>query len=165
MTATTFVLTEDSLTQADVAHMLSLHATDAGEDVERIYRVLVPADPERNLRVTLLDELSLADFRDALTTILGKEPRGEDAVAAAQERLDVSLDLLRTAGATATGAVTEDDPLPALRQGVSDGADEIIVVTYPHAVEDTFRRDWASRARDTLRVPVLHLYRGTSELG
>lgn len=163
MTATTLVLTEDSLTEADVAHVLSLHP--AGEDDARAYRVLVPADTERNLLVTLLDELSLADFRDALATILGKEPRGEAAVAAAQERLDTSLGLLRDAGATATGAITEDDPLPALRRGVSEGAEEIVVVTYPHAVEDTFRQDWASRARDALQVPVLHLYRGTSELG
>ena len=38
-------------------------------------------------------------------------------------------------------------------------------VTDPHAVEDTFRRDWASKARDALDLPVLHLYRGTSMLG
>ena len=37
--------------------------------------------------------------------------------------------------------------------------------TYPHAVEDTFHRDWASRAREELQVPVLHLYSGTSQLG
>ena len=35
----------------------------------------------------------------------------------------------------------------------------------PHAVEDTFRRDWASKARDALDLPVLHLSRGTSMLG
>jgi len=39
------------------------------------------------------------------------------------------------------------------------------VVTLPHALEDTFRRDWASRAREDLRVPVLHLYLGTNQLG
>jgi hypothetical protein len=38
-------------------------------------------------------------------------------------------------------------------------------VTYPHAWLDTFHQDWASRARDVLQVPVLHLYSGTSELG
>jgi hypothetical protein len=41
----------------------------------------------------------------------------------------------------------------------------VVVVTYPHALEDTFHRDWASRAREELHVPVLHLYSGTSELG
>ena len=41
----------------------------------------------------------------------------------------------------------------------------VVVVTDPHAVEDTFRQDWASKARDALDLPVLHLYRGTSMLG
>ena len=60
----------------------------------------------------------------------------------------------------------DDDPLPALRSAVADlEIREIAVITYPHAVADTFHRDWASRARDELRVPVLHLYSGTSELG
>ena len=44
-------------------------------------------------------------------------------------------------------------------------ADEVIIVTMPHAVEDTFHSDWASRARETLGVPVLHFYTGTNLLG
>ena len=44
-------------------------------------------------------------------------------------------------------------------------ADEVVVVTTPHALEDTFHTDWASRARDELHVPVMHLYAGTSQLG
>ena len=50
-------------------------------------------------------------------------------------------------------------------EALKRGAREVVVATYPHLVEDTFHRDWASRARDVLRVPVLHLYLGTSELG
>jgi hypothetical protein len=41
----------------------------------------------------------------------------------------------------------------------------VVVVTRPHAVEDTFHRDWASRARERLGVPVLHVYGGTTFLG
>jgi hypothetical protein len=44
-------------------------------------------------------------------------------------------------------------------------ASEVIVVTEPHAVEDTFHTDWASRARETLGVPVLHMYAGDWRLG
>jgi len=56
--------------------------------------------------------------------------------------------------------------LPALRTAVGAGdVREVAVVTYPHAVEDTLHTDWASRAREDLQVPVLHLYAGTSELG
>lgn len=160
MTLTLLVLTEDSLTESDVEHIHSLHPDDTVT-----YRVLVPADTERNVLVTLLDQLSLADFRDALDTVLGREPEGEEARVEAQERLDRSLVLLRKAGLDATGSLTQDDPLPALEKGVAAGADEIVIVTYPHALEDTFRRDWASRAREHLDVPVLHIYRGTSILG
>ena len=73
---------------------------------------------------------------------------------------------VRRRRAQRAGSVVDDDPLPALKAAVADGdVVEIAVVTYPHAVEDTFHRDWASRARDELQVPVLHLYSGTSELG
>jgi hypothetical protein len=80
--------------------------------------------------------------------------------------LEASLAGLRAAGVAAEGTVTVDDPVPALRKAVAAGdVREVVVVTYPHAVEDTFHADWASRARDALQVPVLHLYAGTSELG
>ncbi|TGJ97125.1 hypothetical protein DLJ96_03650, partial [Actinotalea fermentans ATCC 43279 = JCM 9966 = DSM 3133] len=93
-------------------------------------------------------------------------PSHAQATATAQERLDASVAELRAAGREAEGAVTEDDPLPALRAAVAAGdVREIAIVTYPHAVEDTFHQDWASRAREELHVPVLHLYSGTSELG
>ena len=57
--------------------------------------------------------------------------------------------------------------LPALRAAVAadPSVASVVVVTDPHAVEDTFRQDWASKARDALDLPVLHLYRGTSMLG
>jgi hypothetical protein len=81
-----------------------------------------------------------------------------------------SLALRRPAGATADGAVVQEDPLPALATAVADhggpdGVQDVVVVTYPHVVADTLRRDWASRAREHLQVPVLHLYAGTSRLG
>lgn len=161
MTDTILVLTEDTLASADVSHILSLHD---GESLE--YRVLVPADTERNLLVSLVDQLSLGELRDALDTVLGREPRPAQAAADAAEQLAESLAAFAEAGVTATGTVVDDDPLPALRKAVAaDGAREVVIVTYPHALEDTFHQDWASRAREELRVPVLHLYSGTSELG
>ncbi|KJY24738.1 indole-3-glycerol phosphate synthase, partial [Streptomyces katrae] len=38
------------------------------------------------------------------------------------------------------------------------GADEVIVLTAPHFVEEFFHRDWASRARHKVGVPVLKLF-------
>ena len=155
------ILAEDSLGPADVEHIASLHTSD----VE--YHVLVPADTERNLLVSLIDHLSLGELRAALDDVLRREPKQLRAVATAGEQLAASLAALRSAGLQADGEVVDDDPLPALRAAVGDDSDdtEVVVVTLPHALEDTFRRDWASRAREELQVPVLHLYLGTSRLG
>ena len=155
------ILTEDTLGPADVEHIASLHPSDAE------YHVLVPADTERNLLVSLIDHLSLGELRAALDDVLGREPERHHAVATAAERLAGSLTALHAAGLRADGEVVDDDPLPALRTAVGGASEdtEVVVVTLPHALEDTFRRDWASRAREELRVPVLHLYLGTSRLG
>lgn len=160
MTDTILVLTEDTLNRADVQHILELHA---GEELS--YHVLVPADTERNLVSAIIDHLSVGELKQAWDEVLGKEPSPAVAKATADEQLAESVGRIHEAGREADGVVTEDDPLPALRKGVEAGAREVVVVTYPHAVEDTFHRDWASRAREELHVPVLHLYSGTSELG
>lgn len=94
-------------------------------------------------------------------------PDSRTATITAQQSLDASIAELSAAGATATGEIVADDPLPALRAAVAadPSVTSVVVVTDPHAVEDTFRQDWASKARDALDLPVLHLYRGTSMLG
>lgn len=154
------VLTEEALGDDDVARITALHPDDTLR-----YQVLVPADTERNLLVDVLDHLSMFDLRAALDE-LRHEPDEATARASAQQALDRSLAALRAAGAEAEGSVTGDDPLPSLEQAVSaHSAREVVVVTRPHAVEDTFHTDWASRARDRLGVPVLHVYAGTTFLG
>lgn len=161
MTEIIAVLTEDALTDADVANITRLHA---GEDVH--YHVLVPADTEQNVLASLVDHLSLGELREALDAVLRREPEPVRAYQTAEESLGASIATFADAGATADGVVVSDDPLPALRAAVADPlVREVIVVTLPHALEDTFHTDWASRARDELDVPVLHLYTGTNLLG
>ena len=161
MTDTIIVLTEDTLASADVEQLLALH-----EGETYAYRVLVPADTERPLVSTIIDNLSRGELKEAWHRALGKEPSLPEARATADEQLTASIAAFVAAGREATGSVVDDDPLPALKSAVADGnVIEVAVVTYPHAVEDTFHRDWASRAREELHVPVLHLYAGTSELG
>lgn len=161
MTDTILVLIEDTLAPVDIQHLLALHA-----DEELTYRVLVPADSERPLLPTIVDDLGLGDLKDALARLRGKEPTVREATATAEERLGATLAEFAAAGREATGTVVADDPLPAVREAVGSGeVRELAVVTYPHAWLDTFHKDWASRARDVLQVPVLHLYSGTSELG
>ncbi len=159
------VLTEDALTETDAAQIGALYS---GQEPPRdvAFHVLVPADTEQNLLVSLVDHLSLGELREALDAALGREPRPAQARLDAAAQLAASLAAFASAGATADGVVVADDPLPALRAVVADReVSEIVVVTLPHALEDTFHRDWASRAREELRVPVLHLYAGTSRLG
>jgi hypothetical protein len=161
VTDTILVLTEDTLADVDVEHLLALHE---GEELE--YRVLVPADSDQPLVATIVDNLGLGELREAWDRLLGKEPTVKEATATAADRLAQSLAAFARAGRAATGEVVEDDPLPALRAAVGSGAvREVAVVTYPQLLTDTFHRDWASRAREELQVPVLHLYSGTSELG
>jgi hypothetical protein len=161
VTETILLLTEDALTTADVQHITGLHAD---EDVA--YRVLVPADTEQNMLVSIVDHLSLGELRAALDAALGREDRPEVARRTAADQLSATLAELHAVGAVAAGEVVEDDPLPALRTAVAAGpVREVVVVTRPHAVEDTLHTDWASRAREVLEVPVMHLYSGTNLLG
>ena len=159
------VLAEDTLTARDVENVRALHDdSEVGADLR--YHLMVPADTERNVLVSLVDHLSLGELREALDDVLGREPSPQRAHATAEEQLAESLGSLRAAGLVADGVVVADDPLPALRAAVADAeVREVVVVTFPHALEDTFHRDWASRAREELDVPVLHLYLGTDRLG
>ena len=59
----------------------------------------------------------------------------------------------------ATGEIVTEHPLEQLSSVVArEGADEVIVLTAPHLVEEFFHRDWASRARHKVGVPVLKLF-------
>ena len=161
MTDTIVVLIEDVLSPADVDKLLALHSEEVLD-----YRVLVPADSQRPLLPWIIDSLSLGELREAWDRAVGKEPTEPQAKATAADQLTATLAAFEAAGRHADGTVVSDDPIPALRAAVAQGAvREVAVVTDPHLLEDTFHRDWASRAREELQLPVLHLYRGTSELG
>src|SRR4051794_33859683 len=61
---TIIVLTEEALKPVDVEKIVALHADDAPT-----YRVLVPADTDRNLLSSFLDHLSLFEMREALEAL------------------------------------------------------------------------------------------------
>ncbi len=153
------VLTEEALKPVDVDKIIALH-----QDEAPTYRVLVPADTDRNMLSEFLDHLSLFEMREALDAL--KPVDRTEAHADAHTALARTLAELEARAVVATGEITGDDPLPTLREEVTRlGASEVVVVTEPHAVEDTFHRDWASKARETLGVPVLHMYAGDWRLG
>ncbi len=158
MTASIVVLTEQALGADDATRLVALHAED-----HPTFRVLVPADTRRSLLVDVLDQLSLLELRRALETVLGHEDAERGS---ADTALSASLHQLRAAGAPAEGSIVTGDPVAAVQATLAEApADELVVVTRPHAVEDTFHTDWASRARERLGLPVLHLYAGSNWLG
>ncbi|EWT03012.1 hypothetical protein N865_03615 [Intrasporangium oryzae NRRL B-24470] len=157
--AAIIVLTEEALKPVDVDKIVALHADEGAT-----YRVLVPADTDRNMLSEFLDHLSLFEMREALDAL--KPVDREGAHADAGTALATSLAEFERHGVVVTGEITGDDPMPTLLEEVSRlSASEVVVVTEPHAVEDTFHTDWASRARETLGLPVLHMYAGDWRLG
>ncbi|MFV0252184.1 MAG: hypothetical protein ACK5H2_02495 [Beutenbergiaceae bacterium] len=157
---TIIVLTEEALKPSDVTNITELHG-----DAPLSITVLVPADTEGSVVAEVIDHLSLFELRRAWDALTEQESE-QEARQEAGEALATSIAALTRAGASVTGTVVADDPLSALTQAVTNTeVDEVIVVTRPHAVEDTFHTDWASRARETLGVPVLHFYTGSNWKG
>ncbi len=159
--ATVIVLTEAALKPVDVDKIVALHE---GDDMDETYRLLIPADTRRNVLSSFLNHLSLFEMREALESLRPVNP--DAAHADAGTALAESVAEFEKRGLTVTGEVTADDPMPALVEEVGRlNAREVVVVTEPHAVEDTFHTDWASKAREVLGLPVLHMYAGDWRLG
>lgn len=156
---TVLVLTEEALKASDVDKIVAMHAEE-----DATYRVLVPADTDRNVLSSFLNHLSLFEMREALDSL--KPIDRTEAHADAETALSTTLAEFAAHEVAATGEITADDPMPTLVEEVGRlGAREVVVVTEPHAVEDTFHTDWASKAREALGVPVLHMYAGDWRLG
>ncbi len=161
MTDSIVVLTEEPLVEADVRNLESFHA-----GADRRFILLVPSDTERHLIVDFLDQVSLLNIGQAFRDLAAKQPDADKSRLKADATLKVSLEALRTAGINAEGHVVGANAVQALVDKVHElDAREAIVITRPHAVEDTFHTDWASKAQDELGLPVLHLYSGSGYIG
>ncbi|MEJ7708195.1 MAG: hypothetical protein WKF82_13530 [Nocardioidaceae bacterium] len=69
-----------------------------------------------------------------------------------------SVSALLAHGVEATGEFSAREPIDVLEDLVRDRqADEVIVMTRPHVVQEFLHLDWTSKARRHLKVPVLHL--------
>ncbi|MFC7218406.1 indole-3-glycerol phosphate synthase [Streptomyces polyrhachis] len=149
---TTVLMIEKPLVPVDVEMVTRLH----GDEPVTFYVLLQPrGNQDRLLRS--LDDVVLGEFDEAVHE--GHVPEGEAAVSPAETALKHSVKALRDAGAKASGEIVEGDPLETLRKAVAEHkADEVIVLTAPHQVEEFFHRDWASRARHKVGVPVLKLF-------
>jgi hypothetical protein len=143
---------EKPMVPTDVELVTTLH----GEERLSFVVLMQPrGDQDRLLRA--LDDVALGEFGEAVRE--AEEPEGSEARQPAQRALDHSVQALRDAGADAVGRLVDDHPLDLLSSVVEEThADEVIVLTAPHYVEELFHRDWASRARHKVGVPVLKLF-------
>ncbi|CAM5591055.1 Indole-3-glycerol phosphate synthase OS=Streptomyces glaucescens OX=1907 GN=SGLAU_25965 PE=4 SV=1 [Streptomyces glaucescens] len=150
---TSVLMIEKALTSADVEFVTTLH----GDEPVRFHVLLQPRGEQADRLLRAIDDLAIGAVEEAVRE--GETPEGEEARSEGERALEVSLAALRAAGSTADGRLVEDHPLDALKSLVAEvGADEVIVLTDPHYVEEFFHRDWASRARHKVGVPVLKLF-------
>ncbi len=148
---TSVLMIEQPLTATDVDFVTSLH------DDRMSFVVLMRPRGDEDRLLRAIDDVALGELEQAVHE--SEEPEGEEATRPAAQALNYSLHLLRESGSEAVGQIVDGHPLDLLRTVVEEtGADEVIVLTAPHLVEEFFHRDWASRARHKVGVPVLKLY-------
>ncbi|POX63651.1 indole-3-glycerol phosphate synthase [Streptomyces sp. Ru62] len=148
---TSVLLIEQQLSAADVKFVTTLH------DDETFFVVLMQPRGAENRLLRSLDDIALGELERAARE--GEEPEGEEARQQAALALEHSVRSLREAGSESVGQLVGGHPLTLLRSVVEEtGADEVIVLTAPHLVEELLHLDWAGRARHTVGVPVLKLY-------
>lgn len=82
----------------------------------------------------------------------------DEARAAAQGRLDRSLEAIRQVGLEATGEIGDDDPLQAIEDALRTFApDELIISTHPEGRSNWLERDVIGHARERFALPVTHV--------
>ncbi|GAA3005696.1 indole-3-glycerol phosphate synthase [Streptomyces fulvorobeus] len=144
---------EKPLTPEDVEFVTTLH----GEERTSFVVLMQPRGDQADVLLRAIDDVAIGELKEAVRE--GGKPEGRAAREPAELALEYSLRALREAGSDAVGQVVEEHPLDKLKTVVDEaGADEVIVLTAPHYVEEFFHRDWASRARHKVGVPVLKLF-------
>ncbi|RKN04094.1 indole-3-glycerol phosphate synthase [Streptomyces radicis] len=149
---TTVLMIEKPMVPTDVELVTTLHGEESLSFV-----VLMQPRGEQDRLLRALDDVALGELGDAVRE--SDVPEGQDALRPAHHALEVSLSALRATGADAVGRVVDEHPIDVLTSVVRETeADEVVVLTAPHYVEELFHRDWASRARHKVGVPVLKLF-------
>ena len=151
------MLTENALTEHDVTRIVEWHEGDL------TVHVLVPETSDQSRFDQVVDDIARVDGDELRGDLAGADD--DDETVASRRALSESLELLASKNISAEGALTPKDPVPATATTVTAvDADELWVITEPHLVTDLLRRDWASKLRHLLSVPVLHVIGGTDEV-
>ncbi|WP_418959667.1 indole-3-glycerol phosphate synthase [Streptomyces tritici] len=155
---TSVLMIEKPLTNVDVDFVTTLH----GDEPVSFIVLMQPRGDQADVLLRAIDDVAMGELKEAARE--GEEPEGKEARSLAERALEASLLKLRGAGCEAVGQVVEDHPLNKMKAVVEESdADEVIVLTAPHYVEEFFHRDWASRARHKVGVPVLKLFAHADE--
>ncbi|MEU2182546.1 indole-3-glycerol phosphate synthase [Streptomyces thermolilacinus] len=150
---TSVLMIEKPLSSVDLDFVTTLH----GDEAVSFIVLMQPRGDQADVLLRAIDDVAVGALKDAAKE--GEEPSGTEARRPAEVALEHSVQALRDAGCEAVGHVVEDHPLDKMKAVVEEsGADEVIVMTAPHYVEELFHRDWASRARHKVGVPVLKLF-------
>ncbi len=149
---TSVLMIEKPLTSVDVEFVTTLH----GDEGVSFVVLMQPRGDQADVLLRAIDDVAMGELKEAARE--GENRRARRPVPR-RTGLEHSLRALRDAGCEAVGQVVEDHPLDKMRAVVEEAeADEVIVLTAPHYVEEFFHRDWASRARHKVGVPVLKLF-------
>ncbi len=152
------LLIEKTLSKLDADQVLSLH--EGVEDTVH-YHVVLPVEDAASRIETALGSIAASEvlatsamnFPETDLNELQREIRAE-----AESQMRTSVELMRSGGAEVTSEITAQDPVDALARAVEEqGAEEAIILTRPHVVQELFRLDWTSKARRRIGVPCLHL--------
>lgn len=157
---TTVLLIEDALTAHDVERMVGLHGTEPVT-----FYVVTSADDDLSSFAEAVDDIAKTHWRDAMHEE-DADKSADELFSAAELRLASSVQALRAAGvAGVDGEVVPRNPVDATAETATRlDADEIVVLTQPHVMQGFLRRDWATRLRHAVHLPVLHVIAGTDEV-
>lgn len=152
------LLVEQPLSVQDARRIRGLH-----EDVEDPvrYHVLLPVEDAAARVESAMGSIAASEVLASPALVLDNENLQEvqrELLDDARRDVSSCVDRLTACGANVEGEVVSADPIDALAAKVNvTGAAEAIILTRSHVVSEFFHRDWTSRARRKLGVPVLHL--------
>ncbi len=152
------VLAEQAMTAVDAAEVVSLHE---GIGEPRRYHVVIPCENAQLQVEAALGSLAASEGMAVPPVVAGTvdtEGVQRELDAHAKDAVTVSVAAIQASGHDAAGEYSSEDPIDTLDRAVArEQANEVIVMTRPHVVQEFLHLDWTSKARRRLGVPVLHL--------
>ena len=148
------LLIERQLSDLDADQVVALHE---GLDDTVVYHLLLPVDTSASMLASSMSALGGGQIMTIADADMIAEVQ-QELSSAGRAELDASAALLTSRGQQVTATLTEDDPISALSDLVSETSSaEAIILTEPHIVREFLHVDWTSRAKRKLDVPTLHL--------